>query len=120
MKIYLRATAAALLLSILMQACGAETGERVAQLSPKLDFLNQQFNHCKALPAEGVSLTSRESCLIEKLRERCDIADDCLVSCIASGQGREVGGGCWHICFEVKNDLSKWKPPQGMDSCPHQ
>lgn len=115
---FCRKVGATVFLGVLMQACTAEIGEHASPV-PRLDFLSNPFNHCSASPPKGIVLTPREGCLIEKLSVRCDMADDCLVSCIASGQEREVGGGCWHICFEAKNDLSKWRPPVGMDSCPH-
>ena len=84
---------------------------------PDMAFLAQPFNHCKTGPASGVRLTEKEVCQIDKLKGRCTPADDCLVACLASGQGRQVGGGCWHICFQTKFDLSKWASPTGLSRC---
>jgi len=56
-----------------------------------------QFHSCKAKPRRPLS--AREQCQIAKLTARCSAADDCLVSCISSPQGYQVGGGCSHVCF---------------------
>jgi len=84
---------------------------------PNVGFLLQPYNHCKAKPAAGIQLTEKEACQIDKLKNRCTPADDCLTACLASGQGREVGGGCWHLCFDNKFDLSKWTSPTGISQC---
>ncbi len=55
------------------------------------------FHSCKAKPRRELSV--REKCQIEELSARCTPADDCLVSCISSTQGQQVGGGCSHVCF---------------------
>jgi hypothetical protein len=51
------------------------------------------------------------------LSERCTVADDCLVSCIASEHARDIGSGCWHACFETKFRIQDWVPPPGYESC---
>ena len=70
------------------------------------------YNQCKADPRRGLSV--REKCQIEKLSARCTAADDCLVSCIASPQGHQVGGGCSHVCSGQHRGESK---PPGWNEC---
>lgn len=72
-----------------------------------------QFQSCKAKPRRNLS--AREQCQIEKLADRCTPADDCLVSCITSPQGHQVGGGCSHVCFF---GLHRGEPkPPGWSEC---
>ncbi len=103
----------------LSQLCVASAlpADELEFVPPNMAFMEQPFNHCKTQPASGIQLTEREVCQIGKLKRRCTLADDCLVACLASGQGRQVGGGCWHICFETKFDLSKWTSPTGLSWC---
>lgn len=56
-----------------------------------------RFDSCKAVPRR--KLSAMEECQLEKLRNRCTPADDCLVSCISSPRGYMEGGGCSHVCF---------------------
>jgi len=63
------------------------------------------------------ALSKKEQCCVSKLSTRCSAADDCLVQCIAKGMNDKVGGGCWHLCFETKFDLSKWSEPKGWSTC---
>ncbi len=72
-----------------------------------------QFHSCKAKPRRNLS--AREQCQIAKLTARCTAADDCLVSCITSPQGYQVGGGCSHVCF-FGSHPGEPKPP-GWTEC---
>ena len=85
--------------------------------APDTSFLNQPYNNCKVTPKELIPLTPAEKCWVEKLSARCTPADDCLVACLASTKARDLGGGCWHTCFQVKYPISKWTEPTGADSC---
>lgn len=102
---------------ILVQSCIANTNDSATSIPNDQNFLNAPFNSCRSLPPENLQLTARELCLVDKLKARCSVADDCLVSCIVSGKGREIGGGCWHICFQERNDLSSWNEPDGFRDC---
>ena len=84
---------------------------------PDESYLDRPFNSCKAKPTNSVQLTPAEKCWSKELAARCSAADDCLVSCIASGVARDLGGGCWHSCFQVKFNLSQWQPPGGAEAC---
>jgi len=85
--------------------------------APDMSFLNQPYNQCKVTPKELSPLNPAEKCWIGKLSARCSSADDCLVACLASMKARDLGGGCWHTCFQVKYPISKWTEPKGADSC---
>jgi len=84
---------------------------------PDESFLDRPFNSCKVTTEELEKLTPAEKCWVEKLSKRCTPADDCLVGCLASTKARNLGGGCWHACFEVKFPISKWSDPEGADTC---
>lgn len=84
---------------------------------PDLIFLDRPFSNCSVNQKELTALTPLEKCWIEKLSARCNPADDCLVSCLASTKARDLGGGCWHVCFEVKFPISKWSEPKDSDVC---
>ena len=61
-----------------------------------------------------VVLDSEERCLIGLLEARGGERDQCLVECMKSGEGRCVGGGCWHMC---RTPMDKWEQPPGWDRC---
>jgi hypothetical protein len=79
-------------------------------------FLEKPYAKCK-MDKPTRALSAQEQCYISKLSARCSEADDCLVQCIGSGMNDKVGGGCWHLCFETKFDLSKWSEPKGWGVC---
>jgi hypothetical protein len=79
-------------------------------------FLEMPYSKCK-VASRPYKQSAREQCYVSKLSTRCSDADDCLVQCIANGINGKVGGGCWHVCFETKFDLSKWSAPKGMRYC---
>lgn len=75
----------------------------------------ERFNSCRAVPRR--KLTEVEKCQIEKLKARCTVGDDCLVSCLASPHGYEEGGGCGHVCFFGPH---KGEPlPPDWEECAH-
>ena len=77
----------------------------------------ESWHQCSVKPQPGVVLSARERCEIEKLSARCNAADDCLVTCMSSPDGRNAGGGCWHICFETLHDLRSWNKPNDWERC---
>jgi len=95
------------------------SGDETDFVPPDVGFLDLSFGSCRADPGYGIRVTSEESCMITKLKTRCSAADDCLAQCLARGVGRHVGGGCAHLCFDTKFDLSKWTAPAGFDECVH-
>ena len=69
---------------------------------------------------DQVELTLREQCAIDVLRVREAAGDDCMANCIESGEGRNIGGGCQHLCFsftEVGSEKIEWSRPAELDSC---
>lgn len=71
------------------------------------------FNSCKALPSR--TLTSKEACQIEHLRNSCSPSNDCLVTCLNSPDALKVVGGCSHVCFSY---LHKDSPlPEEFSEC---
>ena len=71
------------------------------------------FNSCNATPRRPLS--AQDVCKLEILVKHCTPAADCLVSCISSPDGRQVGGGCEHVCFRGPHDWSE--RPQSIDKC---
>ena len=88
-------------------------GPKKISISPPDIGLVGSFLSCKAKPMRA--LTSEEKCRIKKLSARCLPADDCLVSCIVSRDGNNVGGGCEHVCFSALHDPVT--PLIGLDDC---
>ena len=83
-------------------------------LTPDAIARCQEKQDCSAPIAEGISPSREESCLLEVIRPRCDAVDHCLVGCITTGKGQDVGGGCLHLCgWVVVNDKGKqYKCPE--------
>ncbi len=79
--------------------------------------LEAPYAACKTTLTQPVTLNSKERCLVRKLSARCSEADDCLVQCIARGLNGQIGGGCWHLCFESKFSLAEWSEPKGWAEC---
>ncbi|BCT93648.1 hypothetical protein LYSHEL_26740 [Lysobacter helvus] len=75
------------------------------------------YNGCKSLPTRALS--PYETCLVDRLKAAaCTPAADCVLTCLASPDGTEVGGGCDHVCFGY-NVRHQWKDrPNAMDECP--
>lgn len=79
-------------------------------------FLERPYAECRIGPVPH-PLPVVEACYIAKLSRRCTEADDCLVQCLASGMNRKVAGGCWHLCFASRFELSSWSEPPGWGAC---
>lgn len=62
-------------------------------------------------------LTPYEECVIDLYKKRSNEGDDCIVDCLASGEGRVFVGGCWHTCFAYSG---VHKSPSGMKNCKEQ
>lgn len=66
--------------------------------------------------SDAVELMPDEQCAVEVFRARGLEGDECMADCIESGEGRSVGGGCYHLCFAY-SDLEWPEAPAGLDSC---
>jgi hypothetical protein len=55
---------------------------------------------CQYVPdhRDSVGLSCWEGCAISRLSKRCNAKDRCLIECLRTGSGRNIGGGCWHVC----------------------
>lgn len=74
------------------------------------------FHQCGQRPQH--ELNQYQSCLAARLgAAQCTPAVDCVLACLASPDGRNVGGGCDHVCFGY-NVYHEWKDrPAAMDEC---
>ena len=101
---------------------GADVKADVAESSNDRGFPDvgdvDHFHSCGAAAASDVSLTPQEVCEINALKSRCNVTDDCMVTCLASTGGREIGGGCAHICASQLNTIKGWRPPPDYNACP--
>ena len=59
-------------------------------------------------------LDDEEKCTVALLEARRGAGDDCLITCMKAGEGRCVGGGCWHLC---RTPMDTWKQPPGWSDC---
>ena len=79
---------------------------------------------CRMLrAAPGISLTVEEQCFVRVHAARCSPTDLCIVDCLLKGSGKNIGGGCWHLCTHPMNlDLSLPQEclslaPAGVEDC---
>ena len=113
--------AVALLLAL--TACSKPTSDEGSTRPPSpppptdFSFLHGPSKHCSARLRAAQNVSAAERCWIEVLSARCNVGDDCLVSCLASGKAQNEGGGCWHICWEPPSRLDNWQEPSGTDRC---
>jgi len=70
---------------------------------------------CEYSIPDSIILTPQERCFIDVHTKRCTSDDQCIVTCLASGTARDIGGGCWHMCFAYRAKM--WSNPPGMDAC---
>jgi hypothetical protein len=84
---------------------------------PDLSFLDSLGGHCAAKVPGNVTLTAAEKCWTKELSTQCSPANDCLVACLASGQARLIGGGCWHVCWDNVPGFNTWRKPTGAAQC---
>jgi hypothetical protein len=71
---------------------------------------------CAAMAQPRVALTPYERCALRAYAARCAPADSCVIRCLASGNARNIGGGCWHVCYAY-TDVPMTPPPPGQEAC---
>ena len=71
---------------------------------------------CVAMAVPKVQLTTYERCALRAFAARCTRGDECMVRCFASGDGRNIGGGCWHVCYAYTGVPMHPLPP-GQEAC---
>ena len=84
---------------------------------PDVSFLKTLNGRCAAQPGPQVVLSAAEQCWVKELAAHCSPANDCLISCLASGQGRRIGGGCWHVCWPNVPGFDEWQAPTRSARC---
>ena len=72
-------------------------------------------NLTELLETATVELSEEEKCVISLYHERGLESDKCMISCMLNGEGKNIGGGCQHICFGY-SDL-KWVPLPETENC---
>lgn len=82
-----------------------------------ISFTAAGFKQCSAKPAAGVTLSEAESCWVRTLAIRCNMGDDCIVSCLSAAVSAKVGGGCAHLCSQPPSKLTNWQPPANLEAC---
>ena len=80
-------------------------------------FLDRLDGNCRASKVQPVALNDREHCFATALSAHCNPTNDCLVTCLVSGQGRDIGGGCWHICFQDAHSYARYQEPPSAARC---
>lgn len=71
---------------------------------------------CSYRVPEGRSISSFGECRLQHYVDRCQPGDSCLLRCWANGWGKDVSGGCWHVCFS--NEVLEYpKTPEGAERC---
>lgn len=81
------------------------------------DFRDLLDGYCHASRVQPVALNDYEYCFASELSAQCSPANDCLVTCLVSGQGRQEGGGCWHLCFEDLATFNAYREPIRAARC---
>lgn len=56
--------------------------------------------YCKA-PIEYHGENSGYEALVIKMSARCEIYDQCVLTCIRAQCASDVGGGCGHMCSQI-------------------
>jgi len=72
---------------------------------------------CDTPVSDDIILKDHESCWLKLIRARCGSEDACLATCLARGEGRRIGGGCWHVCGTYR--VVDWEEPEGWSECNH-
>jgi hypothetical protein len=78
--------------------------------------MEQSLNgSCNYPVLDTVKSDKRLMCELEALRSRCNQIDDCYVYCIGKDVGKDVGGGCAHLCnYGLRKE---WAPPTAVLKC---
>ena len=80
-----------------MPAAGRDANREPPPPPPPPDVGNiGRYDACRATPRRALSDADR--CRIAHYASDCTPAADCMVQCLNSAHGVEVGGGCEHVC----------------------
>ena len=67
------------------------------------------------LPSVARQMSPRDRCVYNAHRARCAYEDVCLLQCLSDDSGRDIGGGCWHVCFAYSG--VRYTEPPAVHSC---
>jgi hypothetical protein len=100
---------------VLVAGCTTNTRTTSSSADFRAAYTTKQLETCDISVKPGIVLSVGKRCQLDQLKSRCHVDDRCLASCIAQGAGKNIGGGCWHLCFAYRNE--KWIEPDGWEDC---
>jgi len=106
----MRRLASAVFLSLVTSASFAGTTQ-----PPHVNSGPTGAGKCAAQIKPEAKLGHGDLCAIGLLAKRCGNLDACFVKCFASGYGRRIGGGCYHLCNYSL--YQPWSLPVGTTRC---
>ena len=111
----------ALLSSLLVSAACASKAKPIDQEAVNARCAEKEPCDCTGI--DQAQITEKEKCQVRLLCARGTRTDACLIKCILTGEGKNVGGSCYHSCdgLYVRVDglwvPCEWTPPAGWDQC---
>ncbi len=94
-------------------AQNAHPGNVARTVSAAIEIVGS--GECYAEIKPEATLGTGDRCVLELMAQRCGSLDACFVNCWASGRGRNIGGGCTHLCNYSL--MKPWSLPDGFDKC---
>jgi len=87
---------------VLLAGVAACTSGRGYRSQTEADEACRATEDCSGITLDaGVILSPQDQCWALILRRRCNPYDKCILKCLLSGDGRSIGGGCWHLCGHI-------------------
>ena len=82
-----------------------EVGKMYHELNGSCDYpVLEKYKHDEKL-----------MCQLNALKARCNKIDDCYVYCYGNDVGKDIGGGCVHLCnYALRHE---WSSPESMEKC---
>ncbi|MEO6103005.1 MAG: hypothetical protein ABIP44_05125 [Pseudoxanthomonas sp.] len=72
---------------------------------------------CSVSEAQLATISSQDQCVIKAIAPRCNQGDACHVRCLAVGGGKNIGGGCYHLCARSGPRGVPWVPTPEAAAC---
>ncbi len=72
---------------------------------------------CSVSEAQLATISAQDKCVIKAIAPRCNQADACHVRCLAVGGGKDIGGGCYHLCARSGPRGVPWAPTPEAAAC---
>ena len=112
------------LILFIISLTGCVTKKKMVLPSKDITSICDNANDCDYSKRDISHLSEIEQCRLRLLAARCNAKDKCLINCIISGEGQNVGGGCFHNCGHVLvtsdgsyYECPEWTPPKNWDDC---